>query len=99
MLLLSGDLTLNPGPVYNNQSLHSNEWNVFRSKAIHLVHLNLDSLLRKLDEIHYIAERTKAAVIGITESTLVLIAVFRAGLAGLNLGYPKNPALKPRKSS
>ena len=99
LLLLSVDITLNPGPVYNNQSLHSNEWNVFRSKGIHLVHLNLDSLLPKTDEIHYIAERTKAAVIGITESTLVLIAGFRAGLAGLSLGYPENPALKPRKSS
>ena len=32
-------------------------------------------------------------------TTLVLIAGFRAGLAGLNLYYPENPALKPRKPS
>ena len=70
LLLLSGDISLNPGPVYNNQSLHSNEWNVFRSKGIHLIHLNVNSLLPKIDEIRYIAERTKAAVIGITESKL-----------------------------
>ena len=25
--------------------------------------------------------------------------VLRAGLAGLNLGYPENPAFKPRKPS
>ena len=31
LLILSGDISLNPGPVYNNPSLHSNEWNVFRS--------------------------------------------------------------------
>ena len=31
--------------------------------------------------------------------TLVLIAGFRAGLAGLNRGYPKNAALKPREPS
>ena len=31
--------------------------------------------------------------------TLVLIARFRAGLAELNLGYPENPAPKPRKPS
>ena len=37
---------------------------------IHLTHLNVNSLLRKIDEIRYIAERTKAAVIGITESKL-----------------------------
>ena len=70
LLILSGDISLNPGPVYNNQSLHSNEWNVFRSKGIHLIHLNVNSFLPKIDEICYIAERTKAAVIGITESKL-----------------------------
>ena len=32
-------------------------------------------------------------------SALVLIAGFRAGLAGLNLDYPENPAVKPRKPS
>ena len=30
LLLLSGDISLNPGPVYNNQSLHSNKWDLFR---------------------------------------------------------------------
>ena len=30
LLLLSGDNSLNPEPVYNNQSLHSNEWNIIR---------------------------------------------------------------------
>ena len=70
LLILSGDISLNPGPVYNNQSLHSNEWNVVRSKGIHLIHLNVNSLLPKIDEIRYIAERTKAAVIVITESKL-----------------------------
>ena len=34
-----------------------------------------------------------------TNGTLVLIAGFRAGIAGLNLDYPENPALKPRKPS
>ena len=33
------------------------------------------------------------------KTSLVLMAVFRAGLAGLNHGYPENPALKPRKPS
>ena len=70
LLLLSGDISLNPGPVYNNQSLNSNESNVFRSRGIHLIHLNVNSLLSNIDEIRYIAERTKAAVIGIPESKL-----------------------------
>ena len=34
-----------------------------------------------------------------TNGPLVLIVGFRAGLARLNLGYPENPALKPRKPS
>ena len=29
----------------------------------------------------------------------VLIAGFRAGLSGFNLGYPENPPVKPRKPS
>ena len=66
----SGDISLNPGSVYNNQSLYSNEWNVYRSKGIHLIHLNIKSLLPKIDEIRQIAERTKAAVTGMTESKL-----------------------------
>ena len=66
----SGDISLNPGSVYNNQSLYSNEWNVYRSKGIHLIHLNIKSLLPKIDEIRQIAERSKAAVTGMTESKL-----------------------------
>ena len=66
----SGDISLNPGPVYNNQSLQSNEWNVSISKEIHLIHLDTKSLLPKIDEIRHIAERTKAAVTGMTESML-----------------------------
>ena len=34
-----------------------------------------------------------------THTTLVMKAGLRAGLAGLNLGYPENSALKPRKPS
>ena len=29
LLILSGDISLNPGPTDNNQSLDTNEWNVF----------------------------------------------------------------------
>ena len=70
LLILSGDISLNAGPVYNNESLESNKWNVFKSKGIHLIHLNINSLLLKIDKIRYIAERANAAEIGITESKL-----------------------------
>ena len=29
LLILYGDISLNPGPADNNQSLDTNEWNVF----------------------------------------------------------------------
>ena len=70
LLIISGDISLNPGPVYNSQSSCSNEWNVFKAKGIHLIHLNVNSLLPKIDEIRYIAARTNATVIGISESKL-----------------------------
>ena len=70
LLLLSGAISLNLGPFYNNQPLHSNELNIFRSRGIHLIHLNVNSFLPKIDEMRYIAESTRATVIGITESKL-----------------------------
>ena len=70
LLILSGHTSLSAGPIYNNQSLHSNKWNVFRSKGIHLIHLNVNNLFPKIDEIRYIAKHTKATLNGITESNL-----------------------------
>ena len=70
MLILSGDISLNPGPVYNSQSSCSNEWNVFKAEGIHLIHLNVNSLLPKIDEIRYIAAFTNAAVIEVSASKL-----------------------------
>ena len=79
MIILSGDISLNPGPIYNNHSLGTNDWNVFGSKGIHLIHLNVSSLLQKINEIRYIAELTNAAVIGITESKLNE-SIFQSGI-------------------
>ena len=70
LLIISGDISLNLGPVYNYELLDPNEQNVFKSKAIHLIHLRINSLPPKIDGILYIAERGNAAVIGITESRL-----------------------------
>ena len=55
LLTLSGDISLNLGPFCNNQSSLSNEWNIFKSKGIHLIHLNANSLLPKIDKTCYIA--------------------------------------------
>ena len=70
LLILSGDISLNPRPVYNSYSSCLCGWNVFKAKGIYLIHLKGNSLLPKLDEIRYVAPHTNAAVIGISQSKL-----------------------------
>ena len=52
-------------------SVVSNDaWNIFQKTGIHFIHLNINSLLSKIDEIRYIAEVTNATVIGLSEIKL-----------------------------
>ena len=50
--------------------MNSNEWNVFKPKRLHLIHLNIKNLVSKSDELRYKANSSNAAVIGITEPKL-----------------------------
>ena len=70
LLLLSGDISLNPDPVHQDTLQCLNEWNVFKNRGLHFIHLNINSLLPKIDELCYIAKSTNAVVIGICESKL-----------------------------
>ena len=70
LLLLSGDISLNPGPVHQDTTQFSSEWKVFRSRGLHFIHLNIDSLLSKIKELRYIPKSTNAGVIGICKSKL-----------------------------
>ena len=70
LLLLSGSISLNPGPVHQDTMQCLNEWNVFRNRGIHFIHLNINSLLSKIEELRYIAKCTNAVVIGICKSKL-----------------------------
>ena len=45
-------------------------WNRFRKRGLHFLHLNINSLLPKIDELRLIAKNSNAAFIGITESKL-----------------------------
>ena len=69
-LLLSGDVSLNPGPVQISPPVNVNIWEPFNRKGLHFLHININSLLPKIDELKCIANKTKAATIGITESKL-----------------------------
>ena len=37
---------------------------------MHFIHININSLLLKIDELRYIANRTNASIIGISETKL-----------------------------
>ena len=47
-----------------------NEWNNFKSRGLHFIHRNINSLLPKIEELRIIAKSTNAAIIGISESKL-----------------------------
>ena len=69
-ILLSGDISLNPGSLSNPQLFKQEKWQAFSNRGLHLIHLNINSLLPKIDELRDIAKRTKAAVIVISKSKL-----------------------------
>ena len=70
LLLLSGGISLNPGPPHNNQLQLQSEWSVLNSRGLHFIHLYVNSLLPKIDELRNIAKLSNATVIGISESKL-----------------------------
>ena len=67
ILILSGNISLNPGPVYNHHPPNLREWDIFKIKGLHISHLN-DNNLPKIDQ--HIAKLSNAAVIEITDSKL-----------------------------
>ena len=70
LLLLSGDISLNPDPSHINQTSDNNEWDVSKARGLHLIHINIKSLLPKIEEFRRIACQSNAALIGISESKL-----------------------------
>ena len=69
LILLSGDISLNPGP---NQDLHDIEdkFELFRKRGLHFRHINVNSLLSKIDELKDIVGHAKPAILGITDPKL-----------------------------
>ena len=64
LLLLSCDISLNPVLTPNNVS--QSFWKPFENKGFYFLHLNIISILPKLEELKTITGNTKAAIIGIT---------------------------------
>ena len=63
LLLLSGDVSLSPGP--NQTAFPSPFGNLLKIRVFIFLHLNINSTLPKLDKLKTIAGNSKAASIGI----------------------------------
>ena len=70
ILLPSVNISLNPGPINGFQEQNYDQWTVFKIRVLHFVHININSLLPKVDELRYIAKLSEDAVIVISESIL-----------------------------
>ena len=70
LLLLPGDISLNPGLIHQGTLLSSNQWNVFKKKGLHFIHPNIKHLLLKIEELRFIEKSTNVAVIGVFETKL-----------------------------
>ena len=53
-----------------NQSVNEDEWLPFKKRGLHFIHININSLLHKIDEIREIARKSMPTIIGITESKI-----------------------------
>ena len=51
LLLPSGDISLNPGPINGFQQHNYDQWAVFKKRGLRFVHINTNSLLPKIDEL------------------------------------------------
>ena len=69
LFLLSSDISLNPGPC-QMQFIDGKTWEPLKTRGLHFCHLNVNSLLSKIDELKDITNYIKPAILGITESKL-----------------------------
>ena len=63
----SGDLNPPDEPETIEEDL---DYKIFKKRGLHFIHINANSILSKIEEVKIIASKTKAAVIGISESKL-----------------------------
>ena len=69
-LLLSWDVSLNPVPVQISSAVNTNVWKPLNRIYLHFLHININSLLKKIDKLKCIINKIKAAIIWITEKKL-----------------------------
>ena len=65
LILLSGDVNLNPGPS-QYPPYNDDKFEPFHKCGLHFFHLNVNSLLSKIDELRHVVGHTKPAILRIT---------------------------------
>ena len=74
LLILAGDVSLNPGPTQTPFTIpkpseaQDDQFDCFKRRGLHFIHLNTRSLPPKISELRLLARKTSAAVIAISES-------------------------------
>ena len=48
----------------------NSKWKIFKKKGLYILHLNIKSLLPKIDELRLIAKQSNAFITGASESKL-----------------------------
>ena len=69
ILILSRNIELNPG-LANRYQIKTESFEFFNNKGLRFMHLNIFSLLNKIDELYFIARSSNVSVIGLTEIKL-----------------------------
>ena len=59
---------MNPRPIQNDYPKEN--WNTFKNRGLYFIHLNVNSLLPKNDELREIVKISNPTVIGITETEI-----------------------------
>ena len=54
----------------DNGNLNFEKWAVFKKKDLHFVHININSLPPKIDELRYLTKLSNASIVGIGETKL-----------------------------
>ena len=47
-----------------DEVLSKDKWNIFNKRGLHMIHLNINSVLSKIDELRVVAKKSKAASLG-----------------------------------
>ena len=67
LLLPSGGINLSHG-LCQIQFIYGKTWEPLKTKGLHFCHLNVNSLLSKIDELRDITNYIRPAILDITES-------------------------------